>query len=328
MIWRVGRGGSKVSDVQGDLPYYEQRYAQGYLKSWPTDKKSRVREVISALTLPSSGVALDFGCGNGIVTEVLRSVLPGWRVYGTDISSVAVRNARESFPHCDFFALRDVPYPENGFDLLFTHHVLEHIQDLRGTFVKMCGFMNRHAAMVHVLPCGNPGSFEYSLCLLKADGICSSRGNRFYFEDEAHVRRLRTEELEALAREWDFLLEREFYANQYHGAIEWFTQTSPRFLLMLTDGSSAVSAEARHVLRLLRYKLLALWALRSPSVYVERRRQAGLHRIRDYALFPIAASLHFLTAPIDRRLKRMAYNEWQRRKADRRASEMYLCFVR
>lgn len=47
--------------------------------------EQRVFEIVRDLNLGRTGVALDFGCWNG-VTEVLRQALPEWVIYGCDIS--------------------------------------------------------------------------------------------------------------------------------------------------------------------------------------------------------------------------------------------------
>ncbi|KJR40670.1 Methyltransferase type 12 domain protein [Candidatus Magnetoovum chiemensis] len=41
------------------------------------------------------GNGLDFGCGNGVFTKVLKTALPGWNIYGCDLSDVAIENAKK-----------------------------------------------------------------------------------------------------------------------------------------------------------------------------------------------------------------------------------------
>ena len=54
--------------------FYENRYEKGYMDEWPIDKKQRVLEIINVLNLPENGVALDFGCGNGVFTDVINKI--------------------------------------------------------------------------------------------------------------------------------------------------------------------------------------------------------------------------------------------------------------
>src|SRR5687768_8511453 len=77
--------------------FYDQRYAAGYMGQWPKPKLERIVRLIRDLDLPSSGTALDFGCGNGVFTDVIHRALPSWRVVGTDISTVAIEGARRRF---------------------------------------------------------------------------------------------------------------------------------------------------------------------------------------------------------------------------------------
>lgn len=116
--------------------------------------------------------------------------------------------------------------------------------------------------MLHVLPCGNEGSFEHRLCRLRNDGINAEMENRFFYEDTGHVRRLTTERLSATAAASGFELAREFYSNQHEGAINWITQNSPSFVMMLTEPAKAKDAEARKELSKLRKKLIPISALR------------------------------------------------------------------
>ena len=58
--------------------FYDNRYRGGYMDEWPADKKKRVRGVVKGLNLPGRGAALDYGCGNGEFTGVLKEALPGW----------------------------------------------------------------------------------------------------------------------------------------------------------------------------------------------------------------------------------------------------------
>lgn len=102
---------SKTTDQlynkQTSEEFYDERYTKGYMDEWPVEKKQRVFEVIRSLNLPDEGEALDFGCGNGVFTEVMRQALPKWKIYGTDISAVAIENAKARISSCIFFTFTD-----------------------------------------------------------------------------------------------------------------------------------------------------------------------------------------------------------------------------
>ena len=95
------------------IEFYENRYDQGYMEEHLLEQKRKIFEVFEEIQFPAKGKALDFGCGNGVLTEVIRQALPSWKVYGTDISNKAINNAKIRFPECTFIELSDP-----SFDLL------------------------------------------------------------------------------------------------------------------------------------------------------------------------------------------------------------------
>jgi 2-polyprenyl-3-methyl-5-hydroxy-6-metoxy-1,4-benzoquinol methylase len=56
--------------------FYDGRYAKkgsfAYMDDWHEEKKQRIVNLIKELDLPERGDALDFGCGTGVLTEVIR----------------------------------------------------------------------------------------------------------------------------------------------------------------------------------------------------------------------------------------------------------------
>ncbi|MEI2710675.1 MAG: hypothetical protein V9E96_16940 [Chitinophagaceae bacterium] len=59
--------------------------------------------------------------------------------------------------------------------------------------------------------------------------------NRFFFEEPGHLRRLTTNQFIEHEQKIGFSLIKDFYSNQYDGAINWITKSSPRFVKKLTD---------------------------------------------------------------------------------------------
>lgn len=304
--------------------FYDDRYDQGYMDEWPTEKKQRVLEVVQSLGLPERGVALDFGCGNGVFTEVLQQALPGWEIYGTDISTIALEHAAKRVPGCFFFEANSVT---RQFDFLFTHHVFEHVYNLDNVWRQVVDFMKPTSSMLHILPCGNEGSFEHRICSLRTDGINHEMESRFFFEDTGHVRRLTTHQFAAKVEQFGFKLAKEYYSNQHDGALDWITQNEPAFVLMLTDPSKAKDAAARKELLAMRRKLIVTSALRDLQGRVKsfRERKKAVKTLigllLGLAAYP-AASL------LDGNMRRKAKAEWELRKNDPAGSEMYLYFTR
>jgi trans-aconitate methyltransferase len=284
------------------------------------EKKQRIVEIIRSLDLPDTGEAVDFGCGNGVLTDVVRQALPvGWTVYGANISKNAVNNARKRYPKCEFMVADDPSFTARKFDFLFTHHVREHVCDIVQVLNEMDSHLKDHAAVLHILPCGNAGSFEYNICQLRADGINPKLENRFFFEDEGHVRRPTTEQLSASHTDLEFHLTKDYYSHQYYVVINWITQSGRQFVQMITGPSSALDEDARKTLLQLRRKLLTIWALPYPAHAIGSRLHARIRSIRQLVFLIAALPLYALTKPMD---------YWIKHKAERGGSEMYLFFTR
>lgn len=317
---------TQLYDAQTSRQFYDERYTKGYMDEWPVEKKRRVFALVQSLGLPAEGEALDFGCGNGVFTEVLSQALPKWKIYGTDFSAVAIETAQARIPSCTFFTPAHEALRQKRYDFLFTHHVLEHVYDIQEVWREIAGLLKPGASMLHILPCGNEGSFEHHVALLARDGINTEMENRFFFEDTGHVRRLDTERLSALAAQAGFELAAEYYANQYHGAIDLITQNEPSFVLMMTDPARAKDDRARKELSRLRWKLMLITAFRQLQHRVEsfpvRKRN-----IKRWIGLLAGLPVYPLSRLIDYRMKRQAETEWAQRKNERNGGEMYLYFT-
>ena len=319
---------AELHDRDRSEAYYDERYEHGYMDEWPAETKARIVEVIRSLDLPASGDALDFGCGNGVLTEVLREALPGWRVYGSDLSHVAVENARRRHPRCAFFVPGDGVADGKRFDLLFTHHVLEHVYDLGAVAAEMDRLLAPSAAMLHVLPCGNPGSFEHRLCRLRRDGVDPAHGDRFFFEDEGHVRRLTTQALAAAFAPLGMAVRRAMFTGQHDEAIEWITRSSPAFVWRLTDPAAAVDTRARRELAAMRRRLVPMSLVRFPVDVLERRARRPRKSVADRVVLTAARPFLALARPFDRRWRDRARQEWLARGHEAAGSQQFVYFTR
>ncbi len=273
--------------------YYEDHFKQGYMEEWPTEKIKKIQWVINALSLPEQGRALDFGCGNGVLTDIIRQALPNWQVYGTDLSTTAIKNAQQWFPKAHFFTADTAQAHHGQFDLLFSHHVLEHVETLIPTLAQMNQFLKADGRMLHCLPCGNPGSLEYQLAHMIQNGIEADRGGCFFFEGAEHLRRMTSKELIELACPHGFIVEKAFFANQSLGAIDWITASKPALVLKITNHARAIDATAKHKLFRWRLGLLSLNLLRMPALIVHnfltRRQKRGKHYLLFVGAVPFYA---------------------------------------
>ena len=108
-----------LKDSEESKLFYDNRYSQGYMEDWDLRKKQRIFEMIRELRLPDIGCALDFGCGNGVWTDIIKKALPSWEVFGTDISTKPISNARRRHPYLHFFELSNEREFNEKFDTLY-----------------------------------------------------------------------------------------------------------------------------------------------------------------------------------------------------------------
>lgn len=313
---------------EGSKHFYDNRYEKGYMEEWSDDKLQRVFEIIIALPLPETGIALDFGCGNGIFTNVLRKALPKWKIYGCDISTNAINNAKTRFPDCTFF-VSDNDHPSDlKFDFLFSHHVLEHVFDIKKTISEINIYLKHNSFVLHIFPCGNENSFEYKVCKMKIDGINEKMENRFFFEDEGHVRRLTTEQTNKLMSEYEFKLERDFYSGQYFGAIKWISQSSPMRIITFTNPKNSTDNKAYKYLSILRISFIFLFLLQLPANLYHRINLIRNKKLMHYCILIIDFIPSILSYPIYALVNLIAEKEWKNNKLLKNGSEMYLFYSR
>ncbi len=308
--------------------FYENRYEDNYMDDWPLEKKQRISYVIQSLQLPDYGVALDFGCGCGVFTNVIQKQLPKWKVYGCDISNNAIENAKNRFPQCSFFVSDSDQVPNIKFDFLFSHHVLEHVFDIKKIIKDINNFLKPKSFTFHVLPCGNKGSFEYEVCSMRKDGINKKMENRFFFEDEGHVRRLTTDETNKLMRKYSFFLNKEFYSNQYYGAVKWISQSHPKFILEFTNPSKGKNNKAIKFLFWIQLNFLLLFALQLPMNLAKRIKLIRNKKIYHYCLIVINLIPSLISYPFYTFINFKADEEWKSKNQSINGSEMYLIYNR
>ena len=71
---------------------------------------------------------LDVGCGKGFLLYDLTKILPGIEVYGLDISSYAVSNAKEEIKDRLIIGnAKNIPYPDKYFDLVISINTLHNL---------------------------------------------------------------------------------------------------------------------------------------------------------------------------------------------------------
>jgi len=72
---------------------------------------------------------LDDGCGLGLYVRRFRDFSD--QVYGIDVDPEKVCQASQTLPNIECASVESLPYPDDFFDLVFSHEVLEHVPDDR-----------------------------------------------------------------------------------------------------------------------------------------------------------------------------------------------------
>jgi hypothetical protein len=163
--------------------------------------------------------------------------------------------------------------------------------------------------------------------MLKIDGIERDAGNRFYFEDKSHLRRLTTKELNDLAIKYDFSSAAEFYSNQLYGALDWITLESPGFILQMTGIKNAKGKISVIKLIILRAVLLLIKFLRFPANAIDYKKNK-MKNHKYFLLFSMLLVFYPISKLTNIFLKSMSNWEWENKRNKKNGSEMYLVYAR
>lgn len=72
---------------------------------------------------------LDFGCGNGLLTNCIQESFYKARVVGIDTNQAQVQKNKELYPNCTFLPLmqKSIPFDDYSFNLIYSVNVFHHI---------------------------------------------------------------------------------------------------------------------------------------------------------------------------------------------------------
>lgn len=108
--------------------------------------ENKVRRFERQWNLPQTGAFLDVGASHGIMLDTVRSLMPGWRLAGVEISGSARASlAARGYPTAESLEALDA---REKFDWINLDNVLEHMPDPVGTLSRL----RRHLT---------PGGFIY-----------------------------------------------------------------------------------------------------------------------------------------------------------------------
>lgn len=312
---------------EGSETFYNDRYKGGYMDAWDAQSVARVLEFIEACGLPDGSRLLDFGCGTGEFTSLIQTHYPSFDCVGTDMSSMALSVARAKYHDIKFLDERDIMENTMTFDVVFTHHVLEHVYDLNDTILTISKLVKQDGHMIHILPCGNYGSLEERLCRAMRFGKDPRFGNRFLCDEIGHVRRLRSDELSSAVASYGFELRKSWFGGQFWGSVQWHLCTGT--FLSFPSPLQAKGILSFCVLFGYRFLFFSLGLLCAPAGMTTRaggdptkwsfRKSMAIRLTRPFVK---------LSWPFYSLIERLAQREWDNRKTMGNGSSMFLLFHR
>jgi phosphoheptose isomerase len=145
-------------------------------------------------TLPH-GRILDIGCGLGFLLSALAS---GWEKHGVEVSELAAKYARE-WAKIHVGTLAEARYPDEYFDVVVMHHVVEHLEDPVGAILETYRILRRGG----VLLLGTPDF----------DSACARRfGDKYrMLHDPTHISLFSNDSMHRCLRDHGFVIDRVEY---------------------------------------------------------------------------------------------------------------------
>ena len=106
------------------------RYGYGgyrYIKNY---WKPLAKKLIKKYSLTNKSLILDIGCGKGFLLYEILLILPKIKIYGFDVSSYAIKNAKKELKKnlIKHDAKKKFPYKNKKFDLVISINTLHNLQ--------------------------------------------------------------------------------------------------------------------------------------------------------------------------------------------------------
>jgi phosphoheptose isomerase len=185
-------------------PDFEQAYwgtvvdPDGKARDRAAERDRHLADVARELTTINErppGRVLDVGCGLGFL---LSGVTEGWEKHGVEVSAYAAERARRwgDIHHGD---LESACYPDDHFDVVVMHHVIEHIPDPARTLREARRILRPDGMLIMATP-----DFD--------SGCARHFGERYrLLHDPTHITLFSNESMHRFLRDHDFEIEEVDY---------------------------------------------------------------------------------------------------------------------
>jgi SAM-dependent methyltransferase len=120
---------------------------------WRAGQERRLQMILEAAGERIRGRVLENGCGVGMYVQKLSP--HGGEVVGLEFDFERAAEAHEHSPYITNAAGEHLPFPNQSFDLILSHEVLEHVQDDRAAITEMVRVLRPGGRLV--LFCPNRG---------------------------------------------------------------------------------------------------------------------------------------------------------------------------
>ena len=181
--------------------------------------------------------------------------------------------------------------------------------------------------MMHSLPCNHPGSLEYIVSSQMKNGINDKTGT-FFFEDQAHLRRLSVDQTSALFLHDGFVVYKDYYANQYYGALKWIAESELGLILNFTNSSNAANPAQPISLFRLRNKLIFFWFCTFAATAFQAADRGKYFYFKKFLQAFSFILFFWIALPARSWLVRNAVKEWKEERTKKNGTDMFLLLKR
>ncbi len=152
-VWFKGKNISAIMSFKRDVwkmsheefvDFYNKRDSMA--KDRPTDLSERSIDFMLSRFDSETETLLDVGCGNGYWLNKVKGKYPELKLTGCDVLDKKPFKSEEiAYQEGN---IENLPFPDNSFDIVSCHHVLEHVIDLQASISELRRVAKRQVLVV------------------------------------------------------------------------------------------------------------------------------------------------------------------------------------